>query len=63
MQQRIQQQQLMIEQQRQEELLRLQQVRQDALSHLVFPIFCILKVVLPKTLNVTVVTASIQYAW
>jgi len=49
MQQRIQQQQLMIEQQRQEELLRLQQVRQDALNiHLPSPNFHFLKVVLSK---------------
>lgn len=48
MQQRIQQQQLMIEQQRQEELLRLQQVRQDALIHLTSPNFRFLKVILSK---------------
>jgi hypothetical protein len=48
MQQRIQQQQLMIEQQRQEELLRLQQVRQDAFTYLTSTIFRFLKVVLSK---------------
>jgi hypothetical protein len=48
MQQRIQQQQLMIEQQRQEELLRLQQVRQDALILLTLTIFHFLKVVISK---------------
>jgi hypothetical protein len=48
MQQRIQQQQLMIEQQRQEELLRLQQVRHDALIHLTLTIFPFLKVAISK---------------
>jgi len=62
MQQRIQQQQLMIEQQRQEELLRLQQVRQDAFIHLTSPIFHFLKVVLSKP-GMWLVTVSMLCAW